>query len=118
MIIGDERLDISNRDEPIRRLITDQHYSRFSPKTYNYYDMFIGMNTYEIEGGMFSSGKTGKFYTVSRESTHISEILNTQHKPFLKFEVRLDAKVKHYKSITYGIIDAIGTLGGFFEILF
>ena len=30
----------------------------------------------------------------------------------------LDSKVKHYKSITYGVIDAIGTLGGVFEILF
>ena len=30
----------------------------------------------------------------------------------------LDAKLKHYKSITYGIIDGIGTLGGVFEILF
>ena len=42
----------------------------------------------------------------------------TTNKVFLNFEVRLDAKLKHYKSITYGIIDAIGTLGGVFEILF
>ena len=39
------------------------------------------------------------------------------NKGFLNFEVMLDAKVKHYKSITYGVIDAIGTLGGVFEIL-
>ena len=30
----------------------------------------------------------------------------------------LDSKVKHYECKTYGMIDAIGTLGGVFEILY
>ena len=118
MIIGNERFDPSNRDEPIQRLITDQHYGVFSPKKNNYYDMFIEMNTYEIESGIFSSEKTGKFYTVSKEKTFVSEQENANNKVFLNFDVRLDSKVKHYKSIAYGIIDAIGTLGGVFEILY
>ena len=80
--------------------------------------MYIGKNTYEIESGLFSSEKTGKFYTVSRESTYSSQIINITDKVILNFEVMLDAKVTHYKSTTYGIIDAIGTLGGVFEILF
>ena len=83
----------------------------------NRYDMFIGMNTYEIESGIFSSEKTGKFYTVSREKTYGAESFDTNYKKLLNFELRLDSKVRHYKSITYGIIDAIGTLGGVFEIL-
>ena len=117
-MIGNERFDPSNRDEPTQRLITDQYYGLFSPKMNNYYTMFIGMNTYEIESGIFSSEKTGKFYTVSREKIFAIEHKNTTHKVLLNFDLRLDSKVKHYKSITYGIIDAIGTLGGVFEILF
>ena len=77
LIIGNERFDPSNREEPIKRLITDQHYSIFSPKMQNYYHMFIRMNTYKIEGGIFTPEKTGTFYTVSGESTHTSEIINT-----------------------------------------
>ena len=117
LIIGNERFDPSNKDEPIQRLITDQHYSSFSPKMHNYYDMFIGMNTYEIESGIFSSEKTGKFYTVNRERTFDTSYPNTTNKILMQYELMLDSKVKHYKSITYGIIDAIGTLGGVFEIL-
>ena len=118
MVIGNERFDPSDTDEPIQRLITDQYNGHFSPKTNNLYSLFIGKNTYEIEGGIFSSSKTGKFYTVNRENILISELPNTPQKTFLKFDVRLDAKVKHYNSMTYGIIEAIGTLGGVFEILF
>ena len=73
LIIGNEQFDPSNRDEPIQRLITDQHYGIFSPKMNNYYDMFIGMNTYEIESSIFSSEKTGKFYTVSKEKVFAGE---------------------------------------------
>ena len=77
LIIANERFDPSNREEPIKRLITDQYSSSSTPKMFNYYNMFIGMNTYEIESGIFTSQKTGKFYTVSRESTHSSEIRNS-----------------------------------------
>ena len=79
LIIGNEQFDPSNRDEPIQRLISDQYYSRFSPKMNNYYTMFIGMNTYEIESSIFSSEKTGKFYTVSREKTYGAESFDTNY---------------------------------------
>ena len=36
---------------------------------------------------------------------------------FLQFIITLDAEVKDYKSRVYGFIDAIGTLGGAFEII-
>ena len=80
LVIGNERFDPSNRQEPIQRLITDQHYSYFSPNVFNYYTMFIAKNTYEIEGGMFSSQNTGKFYTVSRETSHTRKIMNDDMK--------------------------------------
>ena len=35
----------------------------------------------------------------------------------MTFEIRLDSKVKHFNSRIYGILDAVGTLGGIFEIL-
>ena len=76
LVIGNERFDPSNRDEPIQRLVTDQHFGYFSPKTNNYYALFVGMNTYEIEGGMFSSKKTGIFYSVTREGTYNTKLLN------------------------------------------
>ena len=80
--------------------------------------MFVGINTYEIESGIFNSEQSGKFYTVERENIHSTEhVLDTSTKVFVSLDIRLDTKVKHYKSITYGIIDAIGTLGGVFEIL-
>ena len=79
--------------------------------------MFVGMNTYQIESGIFSSEKDGKFYTVNMDRAYDTAHPNTTNKLLLQYELRLDSKVKHYKSITYGIIDAIGTLGGVFEIL-
>ena len=39
-------------------------------------------------------------------------------KSILSIDIRLDSGAKHYVSSTYGIIDAIGTLGGVFEILY
>ena len=80
--------------------------------------MFVGKNTYEMEGGMFSSDKTGEFYTVTRDNTHTRKLSDTRDKVYLSFEARLEGQMKHYKSSTYGIIDVIGTLGGVFEIIF
>ena len=77
LIIGNERFDPSNIEEPVQRLTTDQHFSSFTPKLHNYYTMFIGMNTYEIESGVFSSEKTGKFYSVTRENSYTTDILNS-----------------------------------------
>ena len=118
MIIGNERFDPSNRDEPIQRLITDQYYRYFTLNVINFYHMFIGKNTYEMEGGILNSDKTGKFYAVTRENTHTRKLSNTTNKVFFYFVARLEGQVKHYKSIAYGVIDVIGTLGGVFEILF
>ena len=117
MIIGNEQFDPSNKDEPIKRLITDQYFSYFSPRELNYYNMYIGLNTYEIESGIFNSKKTGQFFTITKENIHTSE-LKSSNKSLLNFDIRLDSEAKHYVSSTYGIIDAIGTLGGVFEILY
>ena len=74
-----EYFDPSDREDPIKRLITDKYLGYFSPNVFNRYNLFVEKNTYQIEGGLFNSQKNGKFYTVSKENTHITKL--TENKP-------------------------------------
>ena len=70
IIIGNEILDPSNKEQPIQRLITDEYDGFYDPRILNKHTLLLGVNTYEIEDGIFSSTKTGKFYAVTRDKVH------------------------------------------------
>ena len=113
-----EYFDSSNRQDPVKRLITDQYQGFFNPKMFNMYKLFVERNTYEIEGGLFHSQKNGKLYSVVKERAHITELFEDKvNKVFLNFEISLDQKITHFRSTSYGIVDVIGTLGGAFGII-
>ena len=78
-LVVNEYFDPSDREDPIKRLITDKYLGYFSPNVFNRYNLFVEKNTYQIEGGLFNSQKNGKFYTVSKENTHITKL--TENKP-------------------------------------
>ena len=119
LVIANEYFDPSNREDPIKKVNTDQFHSLSTPQTSNLYNVFVKKNTYEIESGLFSPQKTGNFYQISKDVTHTSKNnIESQDTLLANLQVQLDPQVTHYKSTTYGIIDAIGTLGGTFEILF
>ena len=118
VLIVNEEFDPSDREDPVKRLVTDQYGGYFNPEEFNVFNIFVERNTYEIEGGLFNSEKTGKFYTAVKEKNHSTKFYeNKIHKLFLTFEVLLDKKITHFRSISYGIVDAIGTLGGAFGII-
>ena len=62
--------------------------------------------------------KTGEFFRVQKES-HDKYEQNLDYSTIdsLEFQVRLDSEEKHHSAKVYGIIDAIGTLGGVHDIV-
>ena len=119
-VILNEYFDPSNQDDPIKTVINDQYYKFISPRSYNYYEVFVEKNTYEIDQGfLFSSKINGNFYRAGKTNSHITELdENNSDYDFALIRIMLDSEVKHYESRVYGVIDAIGTLGGIFEITF
>ena len=96
IIIGNEILDPSNKEQPIQRLITDEYDGFYDPRILNKHTLLLGVNTYEIEDGIFSSTKTGKFYAVTRDKVHNARTETVENEFFLTFEVKLDSTVKHF----------------------
>ena len=58
------------------------------------------------------------FLELEKKNSYSSELEANNREKFLYLTLMLDSGIKHYSSKVYGIIDAIGTLGGVFEIIF
>ena len=120
LIIANEYLDPNNIQDPVQTVITNQYYAYSSPKVFKYYDIFIEKNTYKIDSGILSSDlKTGNLYRAARTSSNTADLIGTSLDPILmSIRIGLESEVKHFQSKTYRLIDAIGTIGGIFEIMF
>ena len=59
------------------------------------------------------------FSELDLKNSHFAEIFSVNGKrDIFTMYITLDSEIKNYKARVYGIIDAIGTLGGAFEIIF
>ena len=66
----------------------------------------------------FLKNKTGKFFRVLKEKQdRYDQDLNSTTITSMEFQITLDSEEKHHSAKIYGIIDAIGTLGGVHEIV-
>ena len=120
-IVANEYFNPSGKRELIGTTLNDQLYKYISPRFHNYYDIFIEKNTYELdEGQLFSSKKEGNFYRIGKSNTHITERYTYTNNvtDIATIRFMLDSEVKHFEGRVYGIIDAIGTIGGVFETTF
>ena len=64
------------------------------------------------------TNKTGKFFRILKEKQdRYEQDLNLNTIPSMEFQIILDSEEKHHSVKFYGIIDAIGTLGGVHEII-
>ena len=120
LIIANEYLD------PIIYKIQFKLFSQISimhihhQKFFTYYDIFIEKNTYEIDSGILSSDlKTGNLYRAGRTSLNTADLQGAYSDHILmNVKINLDSEVKHFQSKSYRFIDAVGTIGGIFEIMF
>ena len=59
------------------------------------------------------------FSELDLKNSHFAEVFSVNGKiDIFTMYITLDSEIKNYKARVYGIIDAIGTLGGAFEIIF
>ena len=66
----------------------------------------------------FQRNKTGKFFRVKKErQDRHDQDTNLDRITSLEFQITLDPEEKHHLAKIYGVIDAIGTLGGVHEIV-
>ena len=68
----------------------------------------------------FLKNKTGQFFRVSKEKQDrrdLHTIQNQARVTTFEFQIMLGPEEKHYSAKVYGVIDAIGTLGGVHEIV-
>ena len=76
-------------------------------------------NTYEIDNGyFFSDVKKGNFYQISKQTSNSISLIDTSIRNLASISATLDLESKHYKSSVYHFIEAIGTIGGIYELLF
>ena len=71
------------------------------------------METYLLAKRQESSIEQAETNSFSYQNFHFSD----DSAELFYFTLKLDSEVKNYKGRVYGIIDAIGTLGGAFEII-
>ena len=63
--------------------------------------------------------KKGNFYQISKQTSNSISLLDTPNsRNFASISATLDLESKHYKSSVYHFIEAIGTIGGIYELLF
>ena len=119
-LIANEYLDPNKIQDPVQTVITNQYYASTSPKFYTSYDIYIEKNTYEIDSGILSSDlKTGNLYRAGRTSLNTADFQGAYSDHILmNVKINLDSEVKHFQSKSYKFIDAVGTIGGIFEIMF
>ena len=68
LITTNEYFDLSNQEDPVQSVLSNQFYAYFSIDELTIYDVFIQRNTYEVESGnLFTSKKTGEFYRANTE---------------------------------------------------
>ena len=68
----------------------------------------------------FLKNKTGQFFRVSKEKQDrhdLHTIQNQTRVTTFEFQIMLGPEEKHYSAKVYGVIDAIGTLGGVHEMV-
>ena len=76
-------------------------------------------NTYEIDSGyFFSDVKKGNFYQISRQTSNSISRSNSSDRSLASIIATLDLESKHYKSSVYHFAEAVGTIGGIYELLF
>ena len=64
------------------------------------------------------TNKTGDFFRLIKErQNNVKLDLSGNQIRSLEFQIRLDSEEKHHSAVVYGIIDAIGTLGGVHDIV-
>ena len=62
--------------------------------------------------------KKGNFYQVTRQIKNLISRPTYIRYQFATISVTLDLESKHYKSSVYHFLEAIGTIGGIYELLF
>ena len=66
----------------------------------------------------FLKNKEGKFFRAHKERRDTHELfVNLTRQITFEFQITLDSEEKHHSATIYGAIDAIGTLGGVYEIV-
>ena len=116
-LVAHETLDAKNFEDPISTVIDDQYYISIHPSSFTYYDFSIQKNQYEIDNGyLLSDIKQGNLYQVG--GTASSVIGDNYQNKFFISNFKLSSGSKIYKSQVYQFFDALGTIGGVFELFF
>ena len=106
-----------NFQDPVNTVIDDQYYISVVPSAFTYYDFFIQKNEYEIDNGyILSNIKKGNLYQVGGTANNV--IGENDNSTFFTSNFRLSSNSQIYKSQVYQFLDALGTIGGVFELSF
>ena len=115
--VVNENLDPNNLDDPISTTSDDQYAINIDPSFYTTYDILIQKNEYEIDKGyVLEDISKGNLYQVAG-STHKIARSHNDH-TFFYGTIMISPESKIYKSQTYKLLDAIGTIGGVYELAF
>ena len=115
-LVAHEVLNPNNFDDPIGTVIDDQYAISMTPSSLSYYHFSIQKNQYEVDNGYIVSNiKTGNLYQVAGTS---SSVLDSDTERFFVSTLKLSSNSKIYKSQVYQFLDALGTIGGVFELCF
>ena len=116
-LVAHEVLDPKNFDDPIGTVIDDQYSVSITPSSLSYYDFFIQKNQYEVDNGYIVSDiKEGNLYQVAGTASGNVGIHDPER--FFISTLKLSSNSKIYKSQVYQFLDALGTIGGVFELWF
>ena len=89
----------------------------FDPSVLTMYDVLIQKNQYEIDKGyIFSDYDKGNLYQVG--GTTQSTVQHQNYGIFFTCYFRLGSESKMYKSRVFKFLDALGTIGGVYELSF
>ena len=118
-MVANEKLDAKNFDDPIKTIISDQHMIHFDPSDLTYFNVQIEKNKYEIDDGyVLSNFKDGNLYQVGKTSQSTVRRSQKQSNLFFQGFFLLSSESKIFTSRTYKFLDALGTIGGVYELLF
>ena len=108
--------DFRDLENPIKYHINDQHYLFFDYQNTLIMRMDIRKSLFTVYDSVFgiSSPKKGSFYTI--EKSDIMPVLFND-KDFAQITIGLDNQIDEYESSVQTIFEAIGTIGGLYEML-
>ena len=116
MILLTPYFDFNDLENPIKYQLSDLQYLILDSSYFYVSNVKIRKNLYTLYDSVFgfSSGQSGTFY--SYESSNAQTLFPFEN-ILARIDIQLDAQVDRYERTVQTIFEAIGTIGGIYEIL-